>query len=234
MEFELEDLEIDRLDSVSAPANPLSWALLAKSQEQVEKAQRLPAPDMSAQPFKPVTPAPMALVDLGDTLGKLQTLIASGRLASSNRRVREDAKVEFATIRALLSQGSGAHAMAEQAAAQRRNGLGDDPGTTTWNGTSIRVAPDGSRHKVTTTTKSAEPVTKQDMGALIRRRRGEAGLTQEQVAKATGVSERSLRSYEAGESVANAGNAFRIAKTLGLTLDEQDAWSALIRRERQG
>lgn len=221
---EIVDLILTRIDSVATPANEHAEVKLAK-------AERVPDPPpvrgTNGPNYVPVPP-PIALVELRALARERGRLLAEGNLGTELERQRRRARL--VQIDELLREGNGADAMREQAAGQRRS-FGVDEGVTHWNGRSISENADGSKTKVITTAKS-EPVTKASMGALLRRRRGELGLTQEALSKTTGVSERSVRDYEAGAAVATASNACRIAKALGLSIGEQNAWASLNRRER--
>lgn len=216
---EIVDLVLTRIDSVGSPANEYAEVKLTK-------AETLPNPDLSAQPYQPVEPPPIAIVNLDAIAEQLKVLVASGRLASSDRKTRESAHVEFESIRNLLAVGSARQAMAEQATAQRRNGVGVDNGTTTWDGTSIRTNADGSKQKVTSTVKA-------DLGAMIVKARVEKRLTQVALAEAADVSVRTVKSWEAGEAAPSPLLSHRLAVALALDTDQREAFAALLRAARR-
>jgi transcriptional regulator with XRE-family HTH domain len=62
----------------------------------------------------------------------------------------------------------------------------------------------------------ADIVTSRDIGAAIRKRRKELGLSQEQLAEKVGVSYQQIQRYENGNSMLNVENMQRIAKILYL------------------
>lgn len=57
-------------------------------------------------------------------------------------------------------------------------------------------------------------VTSKEIGAAIRKRRKELGLSQEQLAEKVGVSYQQIQRYENGSSMLNVENVQRIAKIL--------------------
>ncbi|MEI6209581.1 MAG: helix-turn-helix transcriptional regulator [Desulfuromonadales bacterium] len=57
-------------------------------------------------------------------------------------------------------------------------------------------------------------VTSREIGAAIRKRRKELGLSQEQLAEKAGVSYQQLQRYENGGSMLNVENVQRIAQSL--------------------
>lgn len=57
-------------------------------------------------------------------------------------------------------------------------------------------------------------ITSREIGAAIRKRRKELGLTQEQLAEKAGVSYQQLQRYENGGSMLNVENVQRIALSL--------------------
>lgn len=59
-----------------------------------------------------------------------------------------------------------------------------------------------------------------EMGEIIKRRRGELGMSQADLASATGVDTRQVRRYEAGQQQPAFNVAVDIAKALGLTVGE--------------
>lgn len=59
-------------------------------------------------------------------------------------------------------------------------------------------------------------ITSGEIGAAIRKRRKELGLSQEQLAEMVGVSYQQLQRYENGHSMLNVENVQRIAKALNV------------------
>lgn len=59
-----------------------------------------------------------------------------------------------------------------------------------------------------------------EMQEIIKRRRSELGLSQAELARMAGVDTRQIRRYEAGETHPNLPVAVKIAKALGITIDE--------------
>lgn len=59
-----------------------------------------------------------------------------------------------------------------------------------------------------------EIITNEEMGAAIRERRKELGLSQEQLAQEVGVSYQQIQRYESGYSRLNVENLQRIARVL--------------------
>lgn len=59
-------------------------------------------------------------------------------------------------------------------------------------------------------------VTTRDIGAIIRKRRKELGLSQEQLSEKVGVSYQQIQRYENGGSMLNVENVQRIAKALDM------------------
>ena len=59
-------------------------------------------------------------------------------------------------------------------------------------------------------------VTSMEIGAAIRKRRKELGLSQEQLAEKVGVSYQQIQRYENGSSMLNVENMQRIAKILNI------------------
>lgn len=59
-------------------------------------------------------------------------------------------------------------------------------------------------------------VTTREIGAVIRRRRNELGLSQEQLSEKVGVSYQQIQRYENGGSMLNVENVQRIAKVLAI------------------
>lgn len=221
---QLVNLTIDAVALCAQGMNPLADVVLFKSKDAVDKATTIPNPDLREQPFRPQPEAGINVVRL-EAERALRVLINSGRLASSNRLEREAASSEFKTLRALLSEGNGADSMREQAAGQRRNGVGVDSGTTTWDGRSIRTNADGSKTKVT---------TKADVADLLRTARLAKQLSQAALAKSANVSERSVRSHEAGDSVPSPLVACRLAAALDLDADQRDRFAVALSELRRG
>lgn len=60
----------------------------------------------------------------------------------------------------------------------------------------------------------ADIITSGEMGAAIRARRKELGLSQEQLAEKVGVSYQQIQRYESGYSMLNVENIQRIARSL--------------------
>jgi transcriptional regulator with XRE-family HTH domain len=60
----------------------------------------------------------------------------------------------------------------------------------------------------------ADVITSEEMGATIRTRRKELGLSQEQLAERVGVSYQQIQRYESGYSMLNVENIQRIARIL--------------------
>ena len=65
---------------------------------------------------------------------------------------------------------------------------------------------------------SADIITSGEIGAAIRKRRKELGLSQEQLAEKVGVSYQQIQRYENGGSMLNVENVQRIAKGLNMAL----------------
>lgn len=61
-------------------------------------------------------------------------------------------------------------------------------------------------------------ITSGEIGAKIRKRRKELGLSQEQLAEKVGVSYQQVQRYENGGSTLNVENVQRIAHALGVTV----------------
>jgi len=61
-------------------------------------------------------------------------------------------------------------------------------------------------------------VTSKEIGAAIRKRRKELGLSQEQLAEKAGVSYQQIQRYENGSSMLNVENVQRIAKILQMAV----------------
>lgn len=59
-------------------------------------------------------------------------------------------------------------------------------------------------------------ITSREIGAVIRKRRNELGLSQEQLSEKVGVSYQQIQRYENGGSMLNVENVQRIAKALAL------------------
>ncbi len=59
-------------------------------------------------------------------------------------------------------------------------------------------------------------VTTREIGAAIRKRRKELGLSQEQLSEKVGVSYQQIQRYENGSSMLNVENVQRIAKVLSM------------------
>ncbi len=59
-------------------------------------------------------------------------------------------------------------------------------------------------------------VTCREIGAAIKKRRKELGLSQEQLAEKVGVSYQQIQRYENGSSMLNVENVQRMAKTLNI------------------
>ena len=69
----------------------------------------------------------------------------------------------------------------------------------------------------------------QDLGRFVQRIRGEAGLTQRELAEVLGTSQRYLSELEAGKPKRIDGNYFDVLRKLGITLSAEsdtDAWDA--------
>lgn len=62
-------------------------------------------------------------------------------------------------------------------------------------------------------------ITSRDLGAVVRARRGELGLTQATLADRTGVSREWLRQLEAGKATVELGLALRTLRALGLNIE---------------
>jgi transcriptional regulator with XRE-family HTH domain len=58
------------------------------------------------------------------------------------------------------------------------------------------------------------------VGERIRRRRAEAGLTQEQLASALGISYQQIQKYETGANRVSAGRMLEIARELGVEVGD--------------
>lgn len=231
-------MEIDRVDFVQSGAVPGAKILLAKS-------QRIPAPDLSEQPFRPVTPPPFGLVNLDPSAlerKRFEMNAISAALVGATGKARRElqerlrqvmAEIAFlrqtsATAEELLSAGSGAQSMAEQAAGQRRSGIGVDNGTTTWDGQSIRINADGSKTKVTTT----KAVTKANIADMLRSSRIAKQMSQSALAKAADISERSVKAHESGEATPSPLVAFRLASALDMDIEQREAFAAALRELR--
>ena len=66
-----------------------------------------------------------------------------------------------------------------------------------------------------------------DFGAIIRKHRKNQQITQRQIAALAGVSPRLVSELERGKATIEIGRAFRVAKTLGLTIEvKEDIWGA--------
>lgn len=74
-------------------------------------------------------------------------------------------------------------------------------------------------------------VTSAEIGGIIRNRRKELGYSQEQLAERIGVSYQQIQRYENGNSMLNVENIQRIAKALGVTVEECFACRELQRQE---
>lgn len=59
-------------------------------------------------------------------------------------------------------------------------------------------------------------ITTREIGAVIRKRRNELGLSQEQLSEKVGVSYQQIQRYENGGSMLNVENLQRIAKALAM------------------
>ncbi len=59
-------------------------------------------------------------------------------------------------------------------------------------------------------------ITTREIGAVIRKRRNELGLSQEQLSEKVGVSYQQIQRYENGGSMLNVENVQRIAKALAI------------------
>lgn len=59
-------------------------------------------------------------------------------------------------------------------------------------------------------------ITSREIGAVIRKRRNELGLSQEQLSEKVGVSYQQIQRYENGGSMLNVENVQRIAKALAI------------------
>jgi transcriptional regulator with XRE-family HTH domain len=65
---------------------------------------------------------------------------------------------------------------------------------------------------------AADIITSGEIGAAIRKRRKELGLSQEQLAEKVGVSYQQIQRYENGGSMLNVENIQRIAKALNVAV----------------
>jgi transcriptional regulator with XRE-family HTH domain len=63
---------------------------------------------------------------------------------------------------------------------------------------------------------STNIITTREIGAVIRKRRNELGLSQEQLSEKVGVSYQQIQRYENGGSMLNVENVQRIAKALAI------------------
>jgi len=59
-------------------------------------------------------------------------------------------------------------------------------------------------------------ITSREIGAVIRKRRNELGLSQEQLSEKVGVSYQQIQRYENGGSMLNVENVQRVAKALAI------------------
>ncbi|WP_444890273.1 helix-turn-helix domain-containing protein [Microbulbifer sp. DLAB2-AA] len=58
------------------------------------------------------------------------------------------------------------------------------------------------------------------LGNNVRRIRKEVGISQQQVADATGMSKNTISNIETGKTAANSNSVLKISKALGCTVDE--------------
>jgi y4mF family transcriptional regulator len=86
----------------------------------------------------------------------------------------------------------------------------------------LRAFPSGKNDpagKMTATPQSATRISEaKQLGAAVRQRRRELGLTQEQIAGIAGVGVRFVSELERGKATAEIGKVLQVARRLGLDL----------------